>query len=89
MTAQGQKYAFLVLPNMHKLMNEKALQTKVAVTKIIAEKVAFGVKPQMAVGCHGYAPWLKPPIFAVVNPDAVIIERGPEYRFGKRPFTDG
>ena len=65
----------MVLPHVHKLMNEQALQAQIAVAEVIAEKVAFGVKPQMAIGRHGDAAWLKPPIFTVVDPDAVIIER--------------
>ena len=36
-TPQRQAYAFLVLPHMHQLVNEVALQSKVAVAKIGAE----------------------------------------------------
>ncbi len=69
-------------------MDKMALQANVTVAKICAEQVAFRVEPQMAVGGHGDPPRLEPPIFAIVNPDVLVIQRGAEHRFRQRPFAD-
>ena len=60
---------------MHQLMDEQALQAKAAVAEIFAKQVVLRVKPQMAIGCHGDAARLEPPIFPVVDANGVVIER--------------
>ena len=42
----------------------------------------------MSVRGHGDAARLKPPICAIVDSDAVIIQRGAEHRFRQGPFAD-
>jgi hypothetical protein len=74
---------------MHKLVDEKPLQRHVARAEIVAEQIAFRVEPQMAVGSHGDLLRLKPPPFAIVNTDPIIIQRIAENAARKRPFRLG
>lgn len=73
---------------MHKFMDEQALQAKAAVAEIFAKQGVLGVKPQMAIGCHGDSARLEPPIFAVVDANGVVIERIAENGLRQSPFAD-
>ena len=74
---------------MHKFVDEQALRAEVSIAKIIAEHITLGVKPYVAVWGHGHAAQLKPKISAIVDADAIVIERGPENGFRQRSFADG
>ncbi len=72
---QRQAYAFLMLPHMHQLMDEQALQAEAGVAKIATIKIALGMKPYMPVRGHDNAARLKPKIPIIMNADTIIIER--------------
>lgn len=89
MTFEGEEYAVLMLPNMDKFVDKKALLFEPTIAKIVTEQVAFGVKPKMPVRCHRHTTRLEPPPAAVVDANAVIIERAAKNRFRQSTLANG
>ncbi len=71
---QRQEHALLMLPDMHHLVNEQRLDIACRSAEIIAEQIAFGMKPEIAIRCHGYPPVLKQPPFAIENGYLIIVD---------------
>ena len=62
---QRQENTLLMLPDMDHLVNEQRLDVARRSAKIIAEQIAFGMKPQIAIRRHRDAAVLERPPLAI------------------------
>lgn len=89
MARQRQEDALLMLPDMHHFVNEQCLDILRRFAKIIAEQVALGMEPEIAVGGHCNPPVLEQPPFAVEDGHLTIVDGLPENRDAQRNFSRG
>ncbi len=89
MAREGQEDALLMLPDMDHFVDEKRLDSLRRSTKIVAEQIAFRMKPEIAVRRHGDAWILEQPPFAIIDCDLIIVDCLPENRLAERNFRAG
>ena len=79
MPPQDQVDARLPLPDMRHFVDEQALVIDMAFTEIGAVKIAFGMKPDVAIRRHRNTARLEKGPFAVVDSHAVVIDGAAEH----------
>ncbi len=73
-TPQDQVNPRLLLPDMRHFVDKQALVIDTAFAEIAAIEIAFGVKPDVAIGRHRHTTRLEKSPFAIVDANRCVID---------------